>query len=428
MQRRVEGVKFGDIARVVAGRLRAPNMRTTLPVAVCALLSACSNPAPTGVREPAPSPAVPSASDAAALTADAPPPPPPPPTFSIAERLPDDRAVVFAEHPGETVTLHPAQGADVTLRDGEVVTFIEDNAQVGGGDATATIEAHGVRGTAPNARILNEARLTRSPDGRRAVFYAIATCGDLCHAEVWLLGVSGERTRVTSDAGPGVVTSWRPDNTRVAIGSGQLFVVNAADGHVTAVEGVTAPVYASDGALFARGATLTDDAVYELTDGAPPRRIFGAPGRPPAPAEGSAREDPTPAALEQDGRVLRAFFTRGSREVMARASRDGRPATGPSAAVIAVEGFIQAQLRACNESRARLHEQAVFPEGTAVRIGRPVPPRAFTVRIERPGVDAVEVVADATAGRIRSTRGPTTALPGGLDFCPAPVWVGPHND
>ncbi len=403
------------------------------PILVClsiALASlACSHTPPSAVREPTARSIATVSADASVADASVADAAPAPPSFSIAETLPADRAVVFTERPGETLTLHPEQGADVTLRDGEVVTFVDEVSGVGGGDATSVIEAHGVRGTVPNARVITEARLSRSPDRQRAAFAAIASCGDLCHEELWLFTASGERVRISENVGVDVVVAWRPDSARLAVGDGSLTVVSVADGHGTTIENFTSPAYAPDGALFARGSTTSDDAVYEVTDGAAPRRVFGSAGRPPARPVDDPREMPRAVEFEQEGRVLRAYFRRGpTREVMARATREGRPATGPSADVIEVERFMRAHLSHCNAERERLHESAVFPEGTTLHVLRAVAPRAFTVRIERPGTTPVEVVAELGRGRIRAVRGANTALPGGLDFCPPPVWVGPHND
>lgn len=389
----------------------------------CLLATACASAPPT-TRQPVT--VAPPAADAAPVT-DAAADAAPAVVFSIAEALPAGRGIILAERPGGTVTLHPEQGADLTLAEGEAVTYVDENAGVGLGDATAVVEARGVRGAVPNARVVTEARLRRSPDGRAAVFSAIATCGDLCHVEVWLLGAGGARTRVTSEAGPDAVVAWSPDGARVAVGSGGLQIVTVADGHVTEVASFTAPAWASDGTLFARG-SVTDDAVFIVADGAPPRRLFGAPGRPPAPTAGEAAPDPTPVAIERDGRVLRAEFRRGPRTVTVRAGRDGRPAPALSPQAAAAESFAREQVVACNAERARLHEDAVFPSGTTVTALRPAPPRGFVTRVERPGVDPVEVVVDVRARQIRHPRGATVALGGGLDFCPPAVWLGPHND
>lgn len=303
------------------------------PILVCFSLAlaslACSHTPPSAVREPTARPIATVSADASVADASIADAAPAPPSFSIAETLPADRAVVFTERPGETLTLHPEQGADVTLRDGEVVTFVDDVSGVGGGDATSIIEAHGVRGAVPNARVITEARLSRSPDHSRAVFTAIASCGDLCHEELWLFTASGERVRLSDNVGVDVVVAWRPDSARVAVGDGSVTVVNVADGHSSTVESVTSPAYAPDGALFARGYAPTDDAVYEVTDGAAPRRVFGSAGRPPARRDEEPREMPRPVEFEQDGRVLVAQFQRGARYVTARATRDGRPATAP---------------------------------------------------------------------------------------------------
>lgn len=389
-----------------------------------ALAGACTSaPRPSPVPLPvadASSPADVSPTDAPDARVEAEP-------FSIGARIPEGQGVIFGERAGAAVTLHPAQGPDLTLADGERVTFVDEHVGVGAGDSHAVVEARGVRGAVPNARVVTEGRLHRGPDGRAAVFTAVATCGDLCHAEVWLLGGGDARTQVTADAGPEVVVAWSPDGARLALGTGALHLVTLADGRDARVDDVTAPAFAPDGALFARGAR-GDDAVFALSDGAPPRRVYAPPGRPPPPAEGEAALDPTPVTFERDGSVLRADFRRGARYVTARFGRDGRGAQVLSAAAAAAEAFVRAQVAACNAERVRLGETPVFPPGTEVTAVRPGAPRGFLTRIARPGAEPVEVVAVPEARQIRHPRGATVALGGGLDFCPPAVWLGPHND
>ncbi len=290
-----------------------------------ALTGACaSTPPPVAAPVATPTPVV---AEAPVVDAGA-PVAAPAPVFSVANPL-GASGVIMAEQPGGTVTLHPASGPDLTLADGERVTFVDDNASVGGGNASATVEARGVRGAVPNARVVTEARLGRATSGA-AVFSAIFSCGDVCHREVWFIGANGQRARVTQDAGANITVMWRPDGAQVAVGSCGLWVIRAADGHVEAMETFTSPAYAPDGALFARG-VQQDDGVFELADGTPPRRVFGAPGRVPPSTESAPAEDPAPVVFEQDGAVLRATFLRAPRrQVTMRAGRDGRPARQPA--------------------------------------------------------------------------------------------------
>lgn len=387
------------------------------------LTAACAS-TPRATATPTPTPAdAPPAADAA-TPADA---PPAAPVFSVTEPLPEGRGVIFAERPGATVTLHPAQGPDLALADGEAVTFVDENVSVGAGDSTAVVEARGVRGAVPNARVVTEARLQRGPDRRIAVFSAVASCGDACHGEVWLLGPTAGRAQITTDAGPSVVAAWSPDGSRVAIGGNGLHVVTVADGRAGSIPDVTAPAWAPDGVLFARGAG-DDDAIFEVALDAAPRRVYAPPGRRPPPAEGVNEPDPAPAVLEQGGRVLRATFRRAPRDVTARVNRDGTGARVLAAPAAEAEDFVRAQIAGCNAERLRLQESAVFPAGTAITALRAAGAGAQLVRIERPGAAAVEVVALPRARHIRHPRGAAVALPGGLDFCPAPVWQGPQND
>ena len=283
------------------------------------LVAACSGAAPAVVPPPVVAATVPAVDEPARVT-PAVAPAPPPPAFSIASPPPSPRGVVMAERVGATVTLHPDAGPDVALRDGEEVVFLEDNFGVGGGDAVAVIEARGVRGTVPNARVITEARLSRAPVGGAAMFSAVFSCGDFCHGEVWLLGADGARTRVTDQEGPEVVVAWRPDAAVAAVGGWGLHLVRVSDGRAEAMPSFTSPAFASDGALFVRGAE-DDDAVFVLVEGAAPRRVFAAPGRPPASRADEPRQTPPPVEFEREERVLRARFLRGTRWVTARATR-----------------------------------------------------------------------------------------------------------
>jgi hypothetical protein len=401
-------------------RMRSPR----ISLLVLGLTVACASTPPAPVPPTVPLPATIHHADATSTTDAS--TTPAAPTFSIAEPLATDHGVIFAAVAGEAVVLHPAQGADVALTDGERVVFVDENVGVGGGDSTAVVEARGVRGTIPNARVITEARLQRSSDNRLAIFTAIASCGDFCHGEVWQVSPVGARTRITDNAGPDVHIAWSPDHTRVAIGAGGLYVVTLQNGHTEEITSVTSPSWAPDNALFARGVDA-DDAVFAVTPGTAPVRVFAPPGRPPRPGEGMARPDPSPVVFEQEGAILRAEFHRGARTITVRSMRDGRPA--PALAPLdAATLFVREQMAACNAARLRLRETAVFPDGTTVSAVRRVPPRSVLVRIARPGVDPVEVSVTVSARQIDHPRGANVALPGGLDFCPPAVWRGPQND
>ncbi len=242
---------------------------------------------------------------------------------------------------------------------------------------------------------------------------------------MWLLGGSDARTQVTADAGPEVVVAWSPDGARLALGTGALHLVTLADGRDARVDDVTAPAFAPDGALFARGAR-GDDAVFALSDGAAAPRL--RPARPPAaPAEGEAALDPMPVTFERDGSVLRADLRRG-RALRDRPLRARRPrGAGALGRGRGGGGLVRAQVVACNAERVRLEDAGVSARHGGDR-GAPRRPRGFLTRIARPGAAPVEVVAVPEARQIRHPRGATVALGGGLDFCPPAVWLGPHND
>ncbi len=402
---------------------RMMKLSPSLAIVLGATLACASTPRTVAPTAPADAPA-----DAAvAAAADAPPAPPvpPAPSFSVSETIAEGRGVILAERPGDTVSLRPVAGPELRLADGEAVTFVEERAAVGAGEATAVVEARGVRGSVPNARVVTEARLRRGPDRRVAVFSAVASCGDRCHAEVWLFGPAAGRAQITSDAGPEPVVAWSPDGSRVAIGSGSLHVVTAVDGRAGNVPDVTAPAWAPDGALFARGAG-DDDAIFEVAIDAPPRRVYGPPGRRPPPLAGE--RGPEAVAFEAGGQVLRAVFRRAPREVTARVRRDGTGARVLVPAAAEAEAFVRAEVVACNAERRRVGEDPVFPEGTVVTALGAAGAGAQRVRLERPGVPAVEVVALPRARQIRHPRGANNPLPVGIDFCPPAVWLGPHHD
>lgn len=292
--------------------------RTLRPLAAITLACACSTaPPPLPVAPPsvASPPPVAPAADAGSPAAE------PVPVFSIAAPLAPTAAVILAETPGVRVTMRPESGPALSLADGERVTYVEESTSVGAGDSLATVEARGVRGTVPNARVITEERLHRAPSGGAAVFAAVFFCGDLCHGEVWLLDAAGRRTRITDNAGPEVVVAWRPDGARVAVGSYGLFVVRPDDARAEPIPDFTAPAYAPDGTLFVRGETERDDGVFELLEGAAPRRVFAAPGRPPRRQPEVPTGDPSPVTFEEGGAVLRASFWRGARLVTTRFRR-----------------------------------------------------------------------------------------------------------
>ena len=247
--------------------------------------------------------------------------------------LPPDAGVALAATPDASVTL-TSTDAPTTRRaipDGTRVTVREEGYGVGQGDARCEVEVADARGFFPNASVLTEERLHRSADRRWAVFHAVESCGDFCHAQVVLLGASGARRRLCGDEpceGPEVVVAWRPDGREVAVGGWALRVVSLPSMEPREVpDGFTAPTYGPDGALYARH-TGGDDAVYELPRNGTPRRVLGARGHVPGSTGEGAFLAPMPVTFDHTGTVLCATFFRGRSTLPLRAHPDGRPVVG----------------------------------------------------------------------------------------------------
>ena len=213
-------------------------------------------------------------------------------------------------------------GTSVMLRDGQDVEVGEERSGIGGGDAVFAVRTADGEGEVANPRIVTEDRLSRSPDGRFAVFSALSACGDFCYSEVWVLRRNGDRKLLTANAGPDAVVSYRPDGREVAIGSRALYVVSLPKLEVRKRSDLTSPTYGPDGTLYARGAD-TDDGLYAIGLDGETRTIAKWPGAPPAPEPEADVPDPRPAALEDHGRVLRVVFERDKPSVM-RITPDGR--------------------------------------------------------------------------------------------------------
>jgi len=213
---------------------------------------------------------------------------------------------IFADKPGGTVAVDVG-GKPLMILDGEKVTFVKEQAGVGAGDAVATIVARGQKGTVANARLLTEGRLHRAPDNAYAIFHAISSCGDLCHADVWLISSGGRRQRLTDNAGPFVVVVRSPDGKQLAVGATALYLISLPDLKIETHTLYTAPAYAPDGALIVRG---PDDQVSEWK-GKSFQVLNTGPAQVPR-EEGDYGSEPDPVTFSPDGKSFDALFVRGS--------------------------------------------------------------------------------------------------------------------
>lgn len=239
----------------------------------------------------------------------APPKPPAPTTRAapIPPRLEKQEGRLFADKPGGTVTVNVGD-KKLTLPDGEKVKFVEEQAAAGSGaDAVAVIIARGQKGKVPNGQVITEARLHRAPDNSSAIFHAITNCGDVCHADVWLLSSGNRRQRLTDNAGPNVTVARSMDGKQIAVGATALYLISTADLKIETHTLYTAPAYAPDGALIVRG---PDDQISELKG-----KTFQllAAGPPQVPREeGDYGSEPTPVTFAADGKSFDALFIRGA--------------------------------------------------------------------------------------------------------------------
>jgi hypothetical protein len=180
--------------------------------------------------------------------------------------LAGEKGVVFSETPGGKVDMVVEGSPSVPLDDGEVVTYEDDDAGIGNeNDATARILAREHEGRVPNTRVVTEARIVRTKDGQHAVFHAIGSCGDFCHAEIWVVDSEGKRVRLSDDGGSYLPqVALRPDGKELAVGSHALWLVSLPGLAVTSIDGVASPAYAPDGTLYVRDG---DGSVFRMAGG-----------------------------------------------------------------------------------------------------------------------------------------------------------------
>lgn len=228
------------------------------------------------------------------------------PRVYLPPRLADNQGVIFGERQGGTVVATRADGQPLELRDGTQVEIRAlHEAEMGSEDAsTAEIVVDGETGVVPMVRLLREAALVRSPQGRFAVFAQIESCGDLCHSQIYFVLADGRRL-LLGDGVADLVVAWGPGESEVAVGSGQLWraALSApmpSDPQVRTIAELTAPAYAPDGTLYARD---HDGSVYTLDQADKPARVWKAPPVPDDPDDYGA-DDPPPVTFDPAGKPV----------------------------------------------------------------------------------------------------------------------------
>lgn len=232
---------------------------------------------------------------------------------------------------GGGVQMRREGASAVELRDGERVRVVQEAGGMSADSQVVEVEVRAMRGEVANGSVVTESSLRRSADGRWAVFHAIESCGDFCHARLTLLGPEGVRRSLCGEdlcAGPELSVSFSADGSSVAVSSVDLRVATVRDGTTRTIEGFASAVYTPQGRLFARKTSQTDDGVYEIVVSGEPRRVFAARGRPPRRDPELPPSPPITPVLEGDGTVLCAQFERGRAMIVARATLDGRAVAG----------------------------------------------------------------------------------------------------
>ena len=230
------------------------------------VLAGCSKKEKKQEAPPPPPPAVVDAAAAVAPPADAAAPKP----ELLPAKLGEKDGVVIAEKQGGEVTA-TVKGQSVAIPDATKVEIVAEKEAMAGAsdDATFTVKYEGKDVELRADRVMTESTLTRSPDGKHAVFIAMFACGDLCHTAISLVSADGRRTKL-GEAGVDVNVAWTKD--KVAVGAGNLWLVSLVDHEVTYLEGYTAPAYSPDGVLYVRN---MDGSAFELT-GDKPKQVWKA--------------------------------------------------------------------------------------------------------------------------------------------------------
>jgi hypothetical protein len=225
---------------------------------------------------------------------------PPAPTTFFPAKLDDKQGVAFAETKGGTVEGKAADGTKVSIKDGTRLDVAEvKEADMSTDDAaTVDVKVDGKTVALPMGAVLLEGSLTRSPDGKVAVFTYIDSCGDLCHTMLHVVTDDGRRAKLGDGVADRVV-AWRKDGKQAAVGSGQLWLVTLPDLTVKHLEKYTAPAYAPDGTLYVRD---QDGSAYTLAADGKAKRVWKAKKVAPDEADEYGADDPPPVELDSAGK------------------------------------------------------------------------------------------------------------------------------
>jgi hypothetical protein len=245
-------------------------------------------------KKEAPPPAVASGSPAVAVTVDAAPAAEP---AAKAELLPaklgEKDGIVFSDKQGEKVTA-TVKGQSVLIPDGTKVEVVgEEEPMAGSGeDTSVTVKYEGKEVKLPADRVLREGLLKRSPDGKHAVFTVITSCGDLCHAVMYLVSADGRRTKL-AESGQDLNVAWTAD--KVAVGNGGLWIATLADHAVKHLEDYTSPAYSPEGVLYVRNY----EGVAFKVEGDKPTQVWKPKKKRKHPqSDEEPDEDPAPVKFE----------------------------------------------------------------------------------------------------------------------------------
>lgn len=235
-------------------------------------------------------------------------------------------AIVFVHPPGVRIPLRGDGGrrrTGITLRDGQVVEFREDDAGAGTGlgSVSAEIEVAGRRGVVPNGNVITAERLSRAADGAFAVFAPVTACGDACYYALWALSKHG-RKLIDKQLGTTPVLLHAPRGNRYVIGSDALYLVTV-ELDVIRYRRFHGPALAPDGTLFVRDVDRDTVFTFDATDRPKPFFDFKLPRDPNEEGDYDSHHEP-PVTFEAGGATVVAEFTRRHRRTIVRLDRSGK--------------------------------------------------------------------------------------------------------
>jgi hypothetical protein len=254
------------------------------------LLLACKHDA--AAPPPATNTAAPTPTPTATAPATQAAPTPAPVASLLPAKIGKDKGIVFADKQGGTVE---------SLADGTEVDVVSVHEAEMGVAAASTVEVKvsGKHIKLPIDRVLREDALTRAADGKLAVFHTISACGDACHTALFVIAADGRRVKL-GDGAVDVATAWRPDGQQVAIGSGELWIVDLPSLAVQHLDKYTAPAYAPDGKLYVRD---QDGSGFAMAADNTAKRVHKAKHSHGGDGDEGGGGDPAPATFDATGKI-----------------------------------------------------------------------------------------------------------------------------